>query len=77
MRYKVGDLIQLIPSNCPDDFYEGRGLILDNSDGKYYILFYDLKKTSRKRLYTIDFGQMYYHFDIDVADKHELFKVLA
>lgn len=77
MKYGVGDIVELVPANCPDDWYEGTGLILSTENGVYYILFSDLRKTSRKNLSTIEFGSRYYKFNIEMSDRNEIFKILA
>ena len=76
MNYNIGDIVELIPGNCPDDFFEGTGIILSTEGGKYLIHFSSLDKTSRKKFYTTHLGSLMYSFDIEMADKNNIFKIL-
>jgi hypothetical protein len=76
-RFDVGDIIELIPENFPDDWYEGIGLILDIVDGNYYVHIYSLVKTSRKKLTVIMLGEQRMHFPVNEADENGYFRLLA
>ena len=77
MKYDVGDIVEFIPQNCPYDIFEGTGIILDSSNGKYFIKFYTLTKYNSKRLYSVELEPQSIEIDIDFANNNELFKILA
>ena len=77
MKYNIGDIVELIPGNCPNGWFEGTGVILGENDNKYQILFSEFSKTDNKKLYTTYYGSIFYQFDIEMANENEIFKILG
>ena len=73
-RFKIGDMIQLVPENFFGDWYQGTGLIVDIENGDYVVMMFDLKKTSRKRLVEIELGHQTTRFKVVEADQYGYFK---
>lgn len=76
-RFDVGDMIELVPENFPDDWYEGIGIILQIENGKYSVHIFSLVKTSRKRMTTYVLGEKRMQFPVIEADENGYFKLLA
>ena len=76
-RFDVGDMIELVPENFPDDWYEGIGIILQIENGKYSVHIFSLVKTSRKRMTTYVLGEKRMEFPVVEADENGYFKLLA
>lgn len=76
-RFEVGDIIELIPENFMDDWYEGKGMIVSTEDNIYTVHMFNLVKTSRKRLTRMELGEHRLEFIITEADEHGYFKRIA
>jgi hypothetical protein len=73
-KFLPGMLIKLKPENFEKDMLDGYGLILDNDDGKYLILMYNLTKTSRKNLSVVDLKQRRIELPVKEADERSYFE---
>lgn len=76
-RFNIGDLIELVPQNFFHDWYSGTGIILSIEDGNYFVLVFELIKTSPKRLVEYNMGKQYVNFSVREADEYGYFKLLA
>jgi hypothetical protein len=73
-KFLPGMLIKLKPENFEKDMLDGYGLILDNDDGQYLILMYNLTKTSRKNLSVVDLKQRRIELPVKEADERGYFE---
>lgn len=76
-RFDVGDIVETVPANFPNDWYVGKGLIVAIEDGQYNLYAFELTRISRKNFIEVQMPTGIYKFDIIEADECGYFQKIA